>query len=309
MSDTPASSRGVRRRINPFGVLTAAAALGAGLLIATYFAHQQTLDRQAAAPQTAPQVTAPALLAPTGPVPRGGVLTGIPVAPGPKASGAGGGAAIGIATAPISLRYTFDGGLGRSIADQGGAFPLRPLSQNDGALAYVPRDAGFAMRFPPRCHLTEKACPRAILEGLRIDALNPGVRPLQYGAAVLMTHADLADGANVMQKGYSVGGVSQFKLQVDHLAGQASCVIASRTRIYRAEAKTDVADGVWHNLVCTRAGDQLHLTIDGLVGASVTVPPALSIANAEPLRVGGKGPNTGNDQFAGQIDNVFLNIG
>jgi hypothetical protein len=34
----------------------------------------------------------------------------------------------------------------------------------------------------------------------------------------------------------------------------------------------------------------------------------LSIANAEPLRVGGKGPNKGNDQYAGEIDNVFLSI-
>ena len=40
-----------------------------------------------------------------------------------------------------------------------------------------------------------------------------------------------------------------------------------------------------------------------------TVPVSLSIANAEPLRVGGKGTNKGNDQYAGQIDNVFLAIG
>ena len=43
--------------------------------------------------------------------------------------------------------------------------------------------------------------------------------------------------------------------------------------------------------------------------AWVAVPRTLSIANAEPLRVGGKGPNRGNDQFAGEIDNVFLAIG
>ena len=51
---------------------------------------------------------------------------------------------------------------------------------------------------------------------------------MQYGASILMTHADLSDGANVMQKGYSVGGVSQFKLQVDHRQGHPSCVIASQ---------------------------------------------------------------------------------
>ena len=106
-----------------------------------------------------------------------------------------------------------------------------------------------------------------------------------------MTRADLADGANVLQKGYSVGGGSQYKLQVDHLLGHPSCVIAGqRHRIYRAEPWIDVADGRWHNLVCTRNADRLVMTVDGVDRAWVRVPPRLSIANPEPLRVGGKGP-------------------
>jgi hypothetical protein len=71
----------------------------------------------------------------------------------------------------------------------------------------------------------------------------------------------------------------------------------------------DVADGAWHDLACVRAATRLTLLVDGVERASVPVPPNLSIANAEPLRVGGKGPNKGNDQYAGQIDNVFLSIG
>ena len=155
----------------------------------------------------------------------------------------------------------------------------------------------------------ERDCPRAILEGFRDDSLNPGTRPLQYGASVLMTHADLADGANVLQKGYSVGGVSQFKLQVDHRQGHPSCVIAgNHARIYRAEPRLDVADGMWHDLACTRTPDRLTLSVDGVERAGVAVPRTLSIASAEPLRVGGKGPNRGNDQFAGEIDNVYVSI-
>ena len=43
-------------------------------------------------------------------------------------------------------------------------------------------------------------------------------------------------------------------------------------------------------------------------------PPAfhgrpIAIANAEPLRIGGKGTANGNDQFAGEVDNVFVTIG
>jgi Concanavalin A-like lectin/glucanases superfamily len=215
------------------------------------------------------------------------------------------------ATAPVTLRYDFDGGVGKPIADTSGQHELRPLGQNGGTLRLVPGGTGLAVDYPDRCNLPkEKDCPRAILEGRRDDSLNPGRRRLRYGASVLMTHADLADGANVLQKGYSVGGVSQFKLQVDHRQGHPSCVIAgNRARIYRAEPQIDVADGQWHNLECNRTAEKLTLLVDGTPHASVTIPPTLAIANVEPLRIGGKGPGLGNDQFAGEIDNVFLDIG
>ena len=217
---------------------------------------------------------------------------------------------VAVAAAPVSLHYTFDGGINRPITDTDGGHELLPLGQNGGELRLVPQGVGFAVAYPRRCTLArERDCPRAILEGLRDDSLNPGTRQLQYGASVLMTRSDLADGANVVQKGYSVGGGSQYKLQVDHLLGHPSCVIAGqRHLIYRAEPWIDVADGRWHNLVCSRTADRLVLTVDGVERAWVRVPPNLSIANPEPLRVGGKGPAKGNDQFAGEIDNVFVTI-
>ena len=216
---------------------------------------------------------------------------------------------VAVGQRPVSVRYTFDGGVDKPILDTTGGHELRPLGQNGGTLYLVPQGAGLAVAYPDRCtNVRERECPRAILEGRRDDALNPGKRPMQYGASIRMTHADLADGANVMQKGYSVGGVSQFKLQVDHRQGHPSCVIASRARIYRAEPRIDVADGTWHDLTCSRTENRLAIEVDGVERASVPVPPGLSIANAEPLRVGGKGANKGNDQYAGQIDNVFLSI-
>ncbi|WP_433827898.1 LamG-like jellyroll fold domain-containing protein [Actinoplanes sp. CA-015351] len=215
-----------------------------------------------------------------------------------------------VAGGPVSLRYDFDNGVGRPIADLRGRYELRPLGQNGGRLRLVRQGGGLAVDYPDRCTLPrERDCPRAILEGVRDDTLNPGRRALRYGASVLMTHADLADGANVLQKGYSVGGVSQFKLQVDHRQGHPSCVVAGqRARIYRAEPTMDVADGTWHALECRRTPNRLIMFVDGVLRAWVPIPPLLSIANAEPLRVGGKGAAPGNDQFAGAIDNVFLTI-
>jgi hypothetical protein len=286
MSDT-------RRRIVPIGALTALA-VGGGLLAAA------DLGRGSPAPRLGP-LPAYAVVPPpsAGVLPNAGAFSA-PVMPG----------RVAVATGPASLRYTFDGGVDQPITDTSGGHQLRPLGQNGGTLSLVPQGLGLAIEYPDRCTLIrERDCPRAILEGLRDDSLNPGTRPLRYGASVLMTHADLSDGANVMQKGYSVGGVSQFKLQVDHRQGHPSCVIAgNRAHIYRAEPELDVADGTWHDLRCTRTATRLTLTVDGVDQASVAVPPGLSIANAEPLRVGGKGPNKGNDQFAGEIDNVFLVI-
>jgi concanavalin A-like lectin/glucanase superfamily protein len=237
-------------------------------------------------------------------VPMSGVLTNaVPASAEPSG-------AVTVATAPVSVRYTFDAGVTRPITDEAGAYELRPLGQNTGTLSLVQQNGGLALQYPARCTLPDESqCPRAILEGTRDDALNPGTRPLQYGASIRMTPEDLADGANVFQKGYSVGGSTQFKLQVDHKQGHPSCVIAGPGRIYKAEPKLNVADGAWHNLACGREGNQLTLTVDGTPSATVEVPADLSIANAAPLRVGGKGPASGNDQYAGQIDNVFLTIG
>jgi concanavalin A-like lectin/glucanase superfamily protein len=273
-----------------------------------------TLTRSSAAfdPRPAATVVFPAVMPvsatptvkPTGPV-VAGILpndgTFAPPLPTGKVAVAGG---------PVSLRYSFDGGVRRPLTDTSGGHELLTLGQNGGELRLVPQGTGFAVAYPSRCTLArERDCPRAILQGLRDDSLNPGTRPIEYGASVLMTRSDLADGANVVQKGYSVGGGSQYKLQVDHLLGHPSCVIAGQRHwIYRAEPWIDVADGRWHSLVCSRTSDRLVITVDGVERAWVRVPPRLSIANPEPLRVGGKGPAQGNDQFAGEIDNVFVSI-
>jgi hypothetical protein len=281
------------RRVISVGAVAAALLLGAGVLSAVYAARAEP------SPRTGP-LPAFALLPPpsSGVLPNSGTFSAHSV-PG----------RVGVAEEPITVRYTFDAGVDKPITDTNGTHQLRPLGQNGGTLALVPQGLGLAVEYPDRCtSVRERDCPRAILEGHRDDALNPGRRPMQYGASIMMTHADLADGANVMQKGYSVGGVSQFKLQVDHRQGHPSCVIAGRARIYRAEPMLDVADGTWHELICSRTANRLSIIVDGAERASVRVPPNLSIANAEPLRVGGKGANKGNDQYAGQIDNVFLAI-
>lgn len=277
------------------GAVAAALALTGGVIAAVAHASRADSPPQAGAPVATPEA----------PKPSPGVLPNIAPAPADPAPGR-----IGVASGPVTVRYTFDGGFDRPILDAKGGHELFAVGQNGGALSLVPQGSGLAVAYPERCTLPrERDCPRAILEGLRDDTLNPGTRPMRYGASIRMTHADLADGANVLQKGYSVGGVSQFKLQVDHKEGHPSCVIAARARIHRAESPLDVADGAWHDVTCVRSANRLAIIVDGTERAAVPLPASLSIANAEPLRVGGKGANRGNDQFAGRIDNVFVAIG
>lgn len=279
-----------RSKFRPFGALATTAVLGAALLTSAHLAQ----------PSDAAARHDPAGL----PAPSAGVISDPVDAPVRAQTGK-----VSVARASVAIRYTFDGGADRPITDVRGRYLLRPHAQNGGTISLVPQGKGLAVQYPSRCTLVrERECPRAILEGFRDDRLNPGTRPLRYGASIRMTHSDLADGANVFQKGYSVGGGSQFKLQVDHRQGHPSCVVAGRAHIYRAEPRVDVADGRWHHIVCTRTANRLTLAVDGVPRAAVPVPRKLSIANAAPLRVGGKGANRGNDQFAGQIDNVFLAI-
>ena len=104
--------------------------------------------------------------------------------------------------------------------------------------------------YPDRCTLLrEPGCPRAILEGKRDDSLNPGT------PADALRRVDPDDrtptwptARTCVQKGYSVGGVSQFKLQVDHRQGHPSCVIAGQPGPASTgpEPWIDVADGRWH---------------------------------------------------------------
>src|SRR4051812_27145348 len=63
---------------------------------------------------------------------------------------------VGVATAPVSLRYTFDGGVNRPITDLAGGHELLPLGQNGGVLRLVPQGQGLglAVAYPDRLFWT-----------------------------------------------------------------------------------------------------------------------------------------------------------
>ena len=205
------------------------------------------------------------------------------------------------------VHFTFDGG--SVLADVSGhGHDLSPVSRHGGAFATTPHDGGTALVFPAPCH--DEPCPRIALRAPTAADLDPGTRPIRWGAAVKLAADQTTKGENVVQKGYSARG-SQYKLQVDGLAGDPSCVLVDDTRpqIHVAMSSVSVADGQWHTLECRRRGPRLVVLVDGRQRGSAEVPADLSVNNHIPLSVGGKGSFTNNDQFQGALDDVWVSIG
>lgn len=200
---------------------------------------------------------------------------------------------------PTEVRYSFDRG-GDPRVDG-----LRVISRGGGAVTSVPGAVGAGVQFPARC---TGNCPRAILEGRDDDALDPGTRPIRYGASLLIRTEQTAHGSNVVQKG-TWSTSSQWKLQVDGHAGRPGCAMAAGRRTYVVTAPVSVADGRWHRVTCVRSGAVLGIEVDGVRLAQVKVPAGLSVRNRAPLRIGGNGVSASSDHFHGAVDEVFVAVG
>jgi hypothetical protein len=203
--------------------------------------------------------------------------------------------------------YNFDGQA--PLADATGhGHDLTPVSRHGGSYATVARGDGRALLFPEPCH--DEPCPRIALRAVPADDLNPGRRPIRWGASVRLAADETTKGENVVQKGYSAAG-SQYKLQIDGAEGRPSCVLVDddEPTIHLALSSVSVADGRWHQLECRRSGTDLGILVDGARRGGVTVPAGLSVRNRIPLSVGGKGSFHNNDQFQGALDEVWVSIG
>ena len=211
---------------------------------------------------------------------------------------------------PFVASYNFDSTVADGTFDDGSGngHLLRKVAVNGGAIRSVRHGNGQGISFPPKC--AGASCPRVVLQAADAPELNPGTKNLRYGARVLLTPVATSSGENVMQKGYSTAG-GQFKLQVDGVSGRPSCVLGDKTNpaIHVAKSKISVADGGWHKLECRRTGPELTVLVDGRAVHSVKVPASLAVLTAQPLSIGGKGTGVDNDQFHGNLDDIWISIG
>jgi hypothetical protein len=186
-----------------------------------------------------------------------------------------------------------------------GVRPLRLVSGSNGH--------GHGVAFPgistcpPR---RKKTCPKEIIEVYPDTSLAPGTDDFEWGASLRLKHDETTKGSNIMQKGFSLGGGSQWKLQVDGRQGHPSCVLVgmNATEIHEALADVTIANGTWHDVTCRRSGDELVISVDGSQKKSAVIPEDLTIAPDGPVRIGGKDLKPDNDQYFGLLDNIFVAV-
>jgi outer membrane protein assembly factor BamB len=205
------------------------------------------------------------------------------------------------------VRYSFDSA--DVLSDSSGnGHRLSTHTRAGATLSTIVRGTGQAITFPPAC--TAPRCPRAVLATPSSPALNPGTRPIRFGATVRLDSAQTSDGQNILQKGHSAAG-GQYKLQVDKLPGKPSCAMTSEGShtIHLAYSDVTIADGGWHRLECRRADTVLSILVDGTVHGTAVIPAGLTVDNTAPLTLGGKGLSDDNDQFHGALDDAWISIG
>jgi hypothetical protein len=206
-------------------------------------------------------------------------------------------------------KYGFNGRRSGSILDESGrGHTLTVISAHGGGVRPIAHGPGSALAFPAKCDTNP--CPHVALQSPTSADLNPGTRNIAYGADVLLDPGQTGKGENIVQKGYSATS-SQWKLQIDGVAGRPSCVLVDdkTPTIRMARSSATAADGRWHSVQCHRIGTTFAVYIDGVPSGSTTLPARLSVTNDRPLSIGAKGAFNDNDQFNGALDNVWVQIG
>lgn len=115
---------------------------------------------------------------------------------------------------------------------------------------------------------------------------------------------------NVVQKGQNGFPGGYFKVDMDE--GRVACLFMGADGKSHVRSTEPVADGSWHEVRCTRMGDELVLDVDGAEVARRASPTG-SIANTSPVTVAGKYScdqiKVFCDYFSGDLDRVVFERG
>ena len=136
--------------------------------------------------------------------------------------------------------------------------------------------------------VTGEDLPREIIEAYPNTSLSPGRDDFIWGASLRLKHDETTNGSNIIQKGFSLGGGSQWKLQVDGAQGHPSCVLVgmNETQIHEVLADKTIADDTWHDVSCRRTRVGLPLPVPA-TNHPTPPPPHPPPPRPGPGRIGG----------------------
>lgn len=149
---------------------------------------------------------------------------------------------------------------------------------------------------------------RAIIKIESEPALNPRKRPFSFGASVRVTPKQAPHGKdpNILTKGSDT--TSKWKLHL--ITAKPRCVFTGAATEIILTSPDPIDNGTWHRVVCSRSGKIHQLLVDGALKDQSTNAFSGKFTSRAPVKVGGRavGKAGHNDQFHGDLDNVFLQI-
>lgn len=133
---------------------------------------------------------------------------------------------------------------------------------------------------------------------------SPGDLEFAFGAVVRTTSIAARTNPNVIQAGMG-NDQSQYKVALNPgNGGTAVCVLNGRSaRLQFESTRTGLANGAWHEIICSRQAGSVSISVDGYVTTYGGSPGTIRLRTDRPLLVASKGSTTtAADQFIGSVD-------
>jgi hypothetical protein len=130
--------------------------------------------------------------------------------------------------------------------------------------------------------------------GTTSDAnFSPGDLEFAFGAFIRTSKVSAGTNPNVIQGGLG-SDAGQFKIALQPAnGGTAVCVLkGTKASLLFKSTVTGVANGAWHEIVCSRQATSVSISVDGRVNSYALSPGTIKLASGRQLLVAGKGPTT-----------------
>jgi hypothetical protein len=135
------------------------------------------------------------------------------------------------------------------------------------------------------------------------STFSPGDLEFAFGAVFATTKVATGSNPNVIQGGMG-NDAGQFKIALQPVSGGTAICVLKGTGGYKMvkSTRTGLANGAWHEVVCSRQAGSISIAVDGYTTTSYVSPGTIRLTQGRPLLVGSKGATTTwMDQFYGSI--------